>query len=303
MSLAGRFFNYIEIRTKITSVYAFLFSLGLLLYQNQPVRWGATAVFFASMFLFDLTTTAINNYVDTKTNDQILAFSRPAALAVIYVLFAFSAGLGIALACMTDAVVLLTGMLCFACGVLYTWGPVPISRQPLGEALSGVFYGVLIPFLMLYINSAPGKYLTLGLSWQTVTLSLRVLPLLGLLLFCVAPTCVTANIMLANNTCDVEKDVLVKRHTLPYYLGRRRSLFLFAALYAAVYFSTVLLVAFRVLPPLYLLSLLSAVPVRRNVRVFFQKQVKEETFVTAVKNFVWIMSVNSLVLFLCALVY
>ena len=49
------------------------------------------------MFLFDLTTTAINNYVDTKTNNQVLQFKRRAALTVILVMLRLPPLLGFTL--------------------------------------------------------------------------------------------------------------------------------------------------------------------------------------------------------------
>ena len=57
----SNFFNFVEIRTKITSLFAFSITLALMLYQGIEIKGKATAVFFASMFIFDLTTTAINN--------------------------------------------------------------------------------------------------------------------------------------------------------------------------------------------------------------------------------------------------
>ena len=77
-------------------------------------------LFFAAMFLFDLTTTAINNYIDTKNNHQTLQFKRSYALIIIYILFAISAVLGLYLAYLTDLVILLVGGLCFCvvCSIL-----------------------------------------------------------------------------------------------------------------------------------------------------------------------------------------
>src|SRR5690606_9027985 len=176
-----------------------MLTIAYLLYRDQPIDWLRTLVFFFSMFLFDLTTTAINNYIDTKTNDQVLQFERRTAFAIICVLFALSTVLGLTLAYLTDAVVLLLGGLCFLTGVFYTYGPVPISRMPLGEVMSGLFYGLFIPFLLLYINMPEGTYLTLGLGWESINLELKVMPMISVLLLAVTPMCTTANIMLANN--------------------------------------------------------------------------------------------------------
>ena len=269
-----RFLGYVEIMTKITSTFAFLITIAYLIYQKHTVNWGLTLLFFAAMFMFDLTTTAINNYIDTKNNHQTLQFNRRTALAIIYVLFAISAGLGIWLACLTDFVILLVGGLCFLCGVFYTYGPVPISRMPLGEVLSGFFYGVLIPFILVYINSPAGTYLSLNVNLSTISLDLQIRPIITLLLLSVAPFCTTANIMLANNICDLEKDIAVKRHTLPYYIGEK-ALYLFAGLYYLTYAAIIIMVLFRVLHPVCLLSLITILPVQKNINIFLKNRKKQ----------------------------
>lgn len=298
--MLGKFFDYTEIKTKITSTFTFLLTIGFLLYQRQEIHWGKTLIFFAGMFFFDLTTTAINNYIDSKDNGQVLAFGRKQALLIIYVLFGISTVSGLYLAYLTDLAVLAAGGICFVFGVFYTYGPLPISRMPLGEVISGFFYGVVIPFILMYINSPKGTFLTYGLSWKTVSLSVHVIPLLTLLLFSITPFAVTANIMLANNICDLEKDIMVKRHTLPYYIGKK-ALPLFAGLYYMTYISMILMVIFGVLPPVVLLSLLTIIPVQKNIRAFWKKQEKSTTFNLSIINFIFIMGANTLVIFLAVI--
>ena len=104
-----RFLDYVEITTKITSVLTFLMTVAYLFSMKQPINGKRTLIFFASMFLFDLTTTAINNYVDTKTNDQTLQFKRRTAFFIILILFVLSAALGIYLAYLTDVAVVFLG--------------------------------------------------------------------------------------------------------------------------------------------------------------------------------------------------
>jgi 1,4-dihydroxy-2-naphthoate octaprenyltransferase len=299
--VVARFLGYVEIKTKITSIFAFLMTMSYLFYMEQPVVLPHTLIFLAGMFLFDLTTTAINNYIDTKTNDQILQFERRKALIIIYVLFAVSAALGIWLVALTDLVVLLAGGLCFLCGVFYTYGPVPISRQPWGEILSGIFYGLMIPFLLLYINMPEGYYLTLDLNLETVRAEIHVMPAVALLLLSVNPVCCTANIMLANNICDLEKDIKVKRFTLPYYL-EEKALYLFAGIYYMTYAATIVMVIMRILHPVCLLSLLTILPVQRNIKVFFEKQEKQTTFMVAIKNHIMIMTAFTLTIFISGLI-
>lgn len=298
--MIDRFLNYVEIKTKITSLFTFFITLVFLVYKEAQINWHRTIIFFFSMFLFDLTTTAINNYIDTKNNGQKLQFKRKTALMIIYMLFAISTALGLYLAYITDIVILLIGGICFLCGVLYTYGPVPISRQPLGEILSGIFYGLFIPFILLYMNMPAGMFLSLNLGWDKVGISFMVWPMVTLLLFSVAPVCTTANIMLANNICDVEKDIAVKRYTLPYYLGRK-SLYLFAGIYYLTYAATVIMVALGILSPLCLLSLLTIFIVQKNIGTFMKRQDKAETFIVSINNFIIIMGTNTVLIFISAL--
>lgn len=294
-----RFLSYVEIKTKITSTFAFLLTIAFISYKGWQIDWLRTGVFFLSMFLFDLTTTAINNYIDTKTNEQVLQFERRIALAIIYVLFGLSMALGLYLAYLTDIVVLLLGGLCFLAGVLYTYGPVPISRQPLGEVMSGVFYGLFIPFLLLYINMPEGTFITFEAGWESIRLEFRVVPILTVLLLSVPPVCTTANIMLANNICDLERDIAVKRYTLPYYLGKK-ALYLFAFLYYAAYASIAAMAALRILSPVTLLTLLTIFAVQKNNSIFLKRQDKAATFITSIKNYIIIMGSLTVTVFISA---
>lgn len=300
MGAIGRLLDYVEIRTKITSVFPFIMTLAYLFVNGKQILPLPTAVFFLGMFLFDLTATTINNYNDTKKNDQTLSLPRRTALAVTVILFILSASFGIYLVTLSDIVVLIAGGVCFLFGVFYSYGPIPISHGPYGEAISGFFYGVLIPFILVYINN-PTELLTYSLAWDKVTLTVHTVPVISFLLLAVLPSLLTANIMLANNICDVEHDVKVQRFTLPFYLKRRWSLYLFAFLYYTVYISVIAMVVFGFLPPLSLLLLVTIIPVQKNIKAFFEKQVKGETFAVSIKNFLIIITVHIALIFLGAL--
>lgn len=296
-----KFLEFVEIRTKITSLLPFLMSLAYLFYRKQPVNGMRTLLFFSSMFLFDLTTTAINNYIDTKTNGQELPVPRRTGTLIIYGMIGISTALGLMLAYRTDLVVLLLGGLCFLCGVFYTWGPVPISRLPLGEIFSGLFYGLFIPFLMLYINVPYGTFLTLAVDWHRIQFSLNLAPAFSLLLCSAGPICATAGIMLANNVCDLEKDIAVGRYTLAYFLGNK-ALHIFAGLYYVTYVAWTAAIVLNLLPPVCLFMLLTAIPVYNNVRHFQAEQIKEKTFILSIQNYVMIVGTQTLVIFLSGLI-
>lgn len=299
--MINKFFDYIEIKTKITSTFSFLMTMAYLFYIKQSINLELTLVFFAAMFIFDLSTTAINNYIDTKTNQQILVYTRRTAKNIIFILLGLSTALGIYLAFRTDIIIFIIGAISFACGIFYTFGPVPISRQPLGELFSGLFYGLFIPFILLYINMPYNTFLSLKISLDTISLDIFVVPILTVLLLSIAPICTTANIMLANNICDLERDVAVKRYTLPYYLGHK-SVYLFAVINYSAYLGIILMVAFKILLPICLLSLLTILPVQRNINTFLKIQDKETTFICSIKNYVIIMGSITLVIFVSGVI-
>lgn len=295
MSLLKRFFDYVEIRTKITSVFPFVMTLGYLFLTGKEINILRTLVFFFGMLCFDLTATTINNYVDTKKNHQILSVKRPTAKMVTILLLFISCVLGLYLVYLTDVVVLVLGGLCFLFGVTYSYGPVPISHGPYGEIISGFFYGFLIPIILYYINAA-GELFTYGFSDASLSLEVSIMPVIGLGLLAVLPFSLTANIMLANNICDVKHDILVNRFTLAYYL-KRKALYLFAAFYYVSYLSVVVMVIFGFLSPLSLLLILTIIPVQKNINRFFEKQVKKETFSVSIQNFLMMISVHIILLF------
>ena len=296
MDTLKRLLSYVEIKTKITSVLPFLMTMAYLFssgYRIDPLR---SAVFFAGMFFFDLTATTVNNYADTKKNHQTLQFSRGKAKAITLLLLVISIALGLWLVFLTDAVILFLGALCFFFGVFYSYGPVPLSHGPYGEIVSGFFYGAVIPAIIVYVND-PARLLSYSLSTEALSVQVNIAPTIGLILLAVVPFCLTANVMLANNICDVERDVQVGRYTLPHYLGRA-SLHLFAFFYYAAYLSVVVLTVLRYLSPLSYLLLITLWPVQRNIRRFFERQIKEETFILAIQNFILISSVHCVLIFL-----
>ncbi len=297
MNTIKRFLSYVEIKTKITSVLTFLMTLAFLFTAGKHIDTLRSIVFFAGMLLFDLTATAINNYCDTKNNHQTLQFHRGTALMILLVLFALSTILGLYLVWLTDLIVLILGVLCFLFGIAYSFGPVPISHGPYGELVSGFFYGVLIPALLVYINALPGELFAYALQRGHLIVDLDLAAVAKLLLLATVPFCLTANIMLANNICDVDHDVRVKRFTLPYHL-KRYSLHLFAALYYLAYLSVVAMVVLRLVSPLSLLTLITLFPVQKNIRRFFLRQDKEQTFIVSIQNFVLIIVAHSALMLL-----
>lgn len=87
--------------------------------------------------------------------------------------------------------------------LLYSGGPMPVSYLPVGEIVSGLVMGGLIP--LGTAACADNRLHPEILLWA--------LPfIIGIGL-----------IMMSNNGCDIEKDIAAGRHTLPVYLGRKRT--------------------------------------------------------------------------------
>lgn len=284
-----RFLAYVEIRTKIASLLPFLLGLSYAAFAYRQVNGWSTGLFFGSMLCFDMATTALNNYIDSKTNRAGLPFSRRSAKRIVIALLALATALGLLLAWRAGLVVLAVGALCFMIGIFYTFGPAPISRMPLGEAFSGLFMGFCIPFLVIFINAPGDRLIFYTLRDGVLQLGFRLPDLIRIAVLSVTPICGIANIMLANNICDVEHDIRVSRFTLPYYIGKKRAVQLFAALYIASYGSVLVLAAFQILPLYVLISLLTVPLVSKNVRTFSMKQSKQETFPLSVANLVLTM--------------
>ncbi len=121
-----------------------------------------------------------------------------------------------------------------------------------------------------------GRALLISFDWVNM---------LFLLLLALPNMCCTANIMLANNICDVDRDAKSDRYTLPYFIGRETALKLFHLLYAAAYLSILIAVIARALHPATLAVLLTVPAVFRNAKKFAANPVKSETFILSVKNY------------------
>ncbi|QIK85480.1 UbiA family prenyltransferase [Erysipelothrix sp. HDW6B] len=285
--------EYTEIQTKITSLFPFALTLGVMVFNGSQIRWDATLVFFVGMFVFDLTTTAINNYIDSKENGQDIGYTRNQGRAIIYTMLTIATISGLYLVYLTDFVILILGMICFGIGILYTWGPVPISRQPYGEIISGVLYGYVIPFILIHANN-PGLLVDFNFVAPNVTMHFNLVNIIYFLIIFLPPTLLTSSIMLANNTCDIEADVLVKRYTLPYYIGKKNAVVLMKILYISVYAAIVAAVALGVIPWLALLTLATAPRVLKNYNAYTKDLVKRLSFKYIIKNFITIMFVYDL---------
>jgi len=280
----------VEIQTKLASIIPFLLGTVYVIYRYNKFNILNFFIMFISLLAFDMATTAINNYIDNKKSSQTLLFkygiNESTVLFTIFLLITIAIVFGVLLTINTNIIVLIIGTISFSVGILYTFGPVPISRMPLGELFSGLFMGFIIIFLSIYIHIYDTSIITFVYTKNILSLSINIIEIIYIFLFSLPAIIGIANIMFANNICDVEEDITNDRFTLPYYLGKVMSHRLFKLSYYIGYADIFILVILKVIPLASLLILLTYILVNKNITLFAQRPMKSETFILSVKNFV-----------------
>lgn len=205
--------------------------------------------------LMQASVNTLNDYYDfVKGADSIENQLDPTDAVLVYNNVNPKAALGLAVGFLAAAfalgvyVIVVAGWIPLAIGlvgagiiVLYSAGKSPLSYLPVGEFVSGITMGGLIP-LACY------QALTGEFSWFALLLSLPLVCGIGLIMF-------------TNNTCDIEKDIEAKRKTLSVLLGRKRARTAYHAVivvwmaaivvFAAIFFPAGLVVAPFMLVTLY----------------------------------------------------
>lgn len=276
------FAELIELKAKTASIFPFLLGLAYSLYHYQSVNLSALAIYFMAMFMFNCFVDIWDNYndyhkaVDTddyQKNTNIIGREN-LSMGLIKSLLAFfffgSLILGIIVALMTGWAVFWLGLLCYAVGVFYAGGPKPLSSLPLGELLSGLTMGYVIFLICLYINSSQ------NFVWSFANLATT-------FLIALPNTLLIANLMLANNTCDLEEDEANHRYTIVHYIGKKAALIWWTTALILAFVAIVVAVILGLLSPIMLLILLIAPLMIKFALPYLQKQVKKETFISSVK--------------------
>ena len=312
MGIKG-FLKLVEIQTKVASMTPLLLGSVFTCYRYGQFKWTNFFLMLSSLLCFDMATTAINNYLDYRKAKKTEGFGyekhnaivfyklkESSVLTVIFVLLGLAIGLGFLLYLKTSPVVLIIGAISFAVGILYTFGPIPISRMPLGEIFSGFFMGFVILFLSTYIHIVDKNLIYITLQKSVLSLKLNLMELLILLLISLPAVLGISNIMLANNICDMEEDFENRRYTLPLYIGKKKSLILYQSLYYIALIDILLLLIFRILPFTAIPVLFTIIPVRKNISVFLKYQNKLDTFPLAIQNFLMV-NISMILFFILAL--
>ena len=293
------FLKLVEIQTSVVSILPYMLGTMFALYKFKNFNLEEGILLFIGMLFFDMTTTAINNYIDYTKAIKKEGFGYEEHNAIgrdnlnlnivkytIITMLLISIGLGLLLFLKTDIIVFTIGVICFSIGILYSFGPISISRTPFGEIFSGITQGFLLTFLVVYIHVYNQGIINLKISNEMVELLVNIK--FFIVIFIISLPVVTGifNIMLANNICDMKDDLENKRYTLPIYIGKERALQVFKITYYIGFISIIIGVVTRVLPLVSLVALIGFKPVNNNMKAFLKLQSKKDTFILSIKNFI-----------------
>ncbi len=296
----GSFLKLVEIQTKVASVIPFLLGTFYSLYRYDNFNIKNAIIMFLSMIIFDMTTRAINNYMDYakavkkegygyETHNAIVSYNlNPKVVRItIYFMLILATALGLLLVKNTNIIVLLIGAVSFVIGITYSFGPIPISRTPFGEIFSGLAMGFIITFLTIYIHIFDLGILSINFNnLSNISINFNIIELIYIFIVSLPAIMGISNIMLANNICDIDEDIENKRYTLPIYIGKENALKVFKLLYYIGFISIAVAVVLRVLPIVSIVTLLVLKVINKNINKFNKIQTKKDTFILAVKNFV-----------------
>lgn len=294
-----QYFRFVKIHTSTLSLFGYGLGAAIIYLLNGNWNWQNSLIFFVASMIFDNMITGVNTVMDyVMAKDErfkeisvmtVENISVKQAFSVIGLMVTLGAGLGLWLCFRTNWMLFFLGGAMFLIFAFYTSGPFPISRMPLGEAFSGTAQGLGIPFLFVFVNDNYNRLLALNFTPAangynfSITGNLR--DLITVVLICVPAWLYTSNVMLADNLSDRVLDEANGRHTLPVVFGAKKALLLYQTLAYLPYLFIAAAALLHITPYLSLLSLLTFPLIRKNVETFRKRQVKSETFVTALQNF------------------
>ena len=273
-----RFKALVQAQTTLLTILPLLLGAIMAAYYYHHVNLGETFLLMLSAICFHLAVNGHNQLSDYRryqnsttvqdsTNNIIkrFAISIPWAYSVLGILLLIFLISGLYLAYLSGWPLLLLGGVSFLVGYCYSGGPYPLLKTPLGELASGLAMGLNITLLGVYINiyNAPTYD-----NWFWLTGSIVSLPAVFTI----------ANIMLANNICDKDEDIVIGRKTLAYYLGTKHSLTLLQINYVFSYLGLILSAILGYLPWLIVLSIFTVKSDYQLVQGFVKAPNKVTTF-------------------------
>ena len=281
-STLQKFKALVQIQTIIISALPYIIGSVMASYYYHNFNLVYSLWLFLAVICFHLAVNGHNQYTDyarykqnhiTSYNNILEKFNitKSWARKIIIILTLISAIIGIILSIKVGWIILLIGILSYLIGYCYSGGPYPILKTPFGEPASGITMGYNITFLGLYINMYNVHPFD-NFFWA------KAIIVAGPAIF------VIANVMLANNICDVAEDVKIGRKTLPYYTGRKTALTILCCYYVLAYIFLILGIVLKYLPVITLGSLLTIPLVYHTTKTFVKNPHKESTFTGILVN-------------------
>ena len=167
-------------------------------------------------------------------------------------LYVIAAILGIYICYESSWLLLIVGAISMAVGYFYTGGPYPISSTPFGELFSGLFMGMLIVLIAVYIQVGSVPLFAVFLSVPSALL--------------------VAAIMLSNNIRDLVEDTIGGRKTMAILVGRKKAITILASYFVLSYLWIIGLVVLQIITPWSLLVLLSLKKPIHAIKLFKQTE-------------------------------
>lgn len=216
-------FQLMAPHTLAPSILAILFSI-----VYTAVSFSGTINLLLSLVLFlicalmQAAANTLNDYLDYKKGTDSLENSSEDAFDAVLVYnninpthvlvfaiaqMAVAALLGCYIVSVSGIVPLVIGIIGAIIVVIYSAGRTPLSYLPIGEVAIGFTMGGLIPFACVYVLSGV-------LDWWLTLIALPLMIGIGM-------------VLATNNTCDIEKDIEARRHTLAVTLGRESAVRLY----------------------------------------------------------------------------
>lgn len=299
-SIIQKFNALVQIQTIIISALPYIIGSLMASYYYHHFNLSYCLWLFLAVISFHLAVNGHNQYTDylrykknhvTSYNNILEKFniSQKWARNVIILLTLVSATIGIILSFKFGWIILLIGFFSYLIGYCYSGGPYPILKTPFGEPASGITMGYNITLLGIYVNIYNIHPFD-SFFWAK-----------AIIVACPAIFAI-ANVMLANNICDVEEDVKIGRKTLPFYIGRKNALIVLCIYYVLAYIFLILSVVLHYLPTLAFGGLLTIPLVYRSTRTFVKDPHKETTFKGILMN-VLLVLVSEIIFSLIGLVW
>lgn len=271
-----------EIYTSPLNLFLILLGVSYSRYENGSFFNGQVLLYILLILFFHIAVNVFNNYMDYlnasdeheyKTKTNIIGrenLSLKTVRTTFIIFLAVATLLGVLLAWQTNWVLLVLGLIGFYIGLFYSAGPKPLNSLPIAETVTSLASGFFVPLVGAYLSDFIHTPLTIQFVGKV-------------LLVCLPTVLMMFNNLLANNTCDLEEDIVNGRKTLVYYLGKARSVtvtkitFLFSFVWLFV-------LAFLGLAPWTVLLLVVLLPKSwKNLQAYFHVQDKQKTFPIVLK--------------------